>query len=877
MTSVALAVTCTTAGAATFTVTNTNDNGAGSLRQAILSANQNSGTDSITFAVGSGMIRINPTSALPAITSTVTIDGTTQPGFSGTPIVEIRGSSAGSGARGLYITNTGAGSLVRGLVINGFSAHGIFIDTNKVNIKGNYIGTDVSGNFGIGNGDDGIGVFSGISIASANDVVIGGTTPADRNLISGNAKNGIVINAQNGGNASNGVISGNYVGTNAAGTAAIPNGADGILVNDAGNGKAINTVIGGTTGVTPGGACTGACNLVSGNGYNGIGVWHAGSTPTTVQGNYVGVTVSGGWVVRNANIGVELNESPSNLVGGTTPETRNVLSGNAGAGVYITGSGSHHNIVTGNYVGVDTTGSYSLNNLKTGVGIGYSDGIQPAHENTIGSTANKSPGICDGGCNIISGNGQNGLLLSSTYGNVITANHIGVDRTNSKVVPNAGDGIGILHSPNNSIGGDAFNQGNLINGNNMSGIMIAGSASGNRIVSNTISSNGDSGVTVADTVSTAILQNGMAGNHRIGIDLGYNNITLNDPSDGDLGANNLQNFPDVYAAKITPNGSYVSGNMNSRPSTSFRLDFYSSRGCNAGKPNNYGQGETYLGSTNVTTDIYGNSVFTFRSPTALTGNTYITSTATRMIGSTPAETSEFSKCRLVNTSRPSITNGATWNLKDDLSSGTADMSFGYGFPSKFIMCAWDGNQLGVKLPVIYSGGTWYMRASYTTGVADHVAHLGGQNDVGPPACGDWDGDGVATPVIASNKTGAMSYSNSSNPDGGNTVAFTLQFNGECSYLLAGDWDGDSKDGVGCFDGRTGMWYLKNSLTTGPADYSFSYGAGIPVAGDWDGDGKTDIGTYYPSNGRWDVRTDRSGGPATGQFYFGSSSYLPMTW
>ena len=74
---------------ATYSVTNTNDSGAGSLRQAILDANTNAGADTITFAIGTGPQTISPLSPLPTITDPVTIDGTTQPGFSGSPIIEL--------------------------------------------------------------------------------------------------------------------------------------------------------------------------------------------------------------------------------------------------------------------------------------------------------------------------------------------------------------------------------------------------------------------------------------------------------------------------------------------------------------------------------------------------------------------------------------------------------------------------------------------------------------------------------------------------------------------------------------------------------------------------------------------------------------------
>lgn len=857
--------------AATYTVTNTNDSGAGSLRQAIISANGDSGLDSLTFTVGSGLIVIIPTSPLPAITSPLNLDATTQPGFSNKPIVELRGSGAGSNARGLYITNSGSGSTIRGLIINSYSAQGIFIDTSNVNIKGNYIGTNAAGTAPAPNLGGGIGIFSGTSLANANNNTIGGTTAADRNLISGNNENGIVVNAQNGGHTQNNLIVGNYVGTNIDGTSAIPNAADGILINDAGSGTASNNTVGGTTGTTPDGPCTGACNLVSGNGYNGIGVWHAGAPNNTIIGNFVGVTAAGSWVIRNANIGVEINESADNIVGGTTANSRNILSGNAGAGVFITGASSHGNQVLGNYIGVDSTGTYSLNNLIVGVGIGYSPGIQPAHHNTIGSSTGKTTGVCDGGCNIISGNAANGILLSSSEGNTIAANHIGVNKQNSAFVGNIGDGVGLVDSPNNMIGGDSVSDGNIINGNGDNGVILTGNSTGSRIGSNSIWANRGNGILLANGVSISILQNSITANNKLGIDIGQNHITYNDLNDEDSGVNNQQNFPEIYAVKTINGGSYISGTLNSRPNTSYRLEFFQSDGCNAGKPNNYGEGQNYLGNTTLTTDQYGNKVYTFTPPSPLTGNKYITATATRMIGSIPAETSEFSICRLVNTSRPAFTNGANWALKDDLTSGVSDKNFGYGFPAYLMMCAWDANQKGVKLPVVYTGGTWLMRASYTTGVADNTFAYGTRYDT--PVCGDWDGDGVDT--IGLYGGGHWALRNSNTP-GVADISFNY---GSSTTPVVGDWDGDGVTGIGVVSITDSLnWSLRNTPDSGPADYSFSYGgnSGRPITGDWDGSGNDTIGVVY--GGRdWNLRNINNNGGAQVRFDFGSAGVTPITW
>jgi len=225
----------------TFTVTNTNDSSAGSLRQAILDANANPGTDTIAFNIpGSGVKTINPTSSLPLITDPLIIDGTTQPGFAGSPIIELNGASAGT--TGLILS--AGSSTVRALVINRFNASGITLRGTGNIVEGNYIGTDVTGTVKLGNSGAGV-LINGPSSGNR----IGGTTNGTRNIISGNSVDGIQI-SDNG--STGNIVQGNYIGTDITGKLPLPNGQNGVLVSGA-----ANAVIGGTTG--------GARNLISGN------------------------------------------------------------------------------------------------------------------------------------------------------------------------------------------------------------------------------------------------------------------------------------------------------------------------------------------------------------------------------------------------------------------------------------------------------------------------------------------------------------------------------------------------------------------------------------------------------------------------------------
>ncbi len=877
----AVPILITHATTTTFTVTNTNDSGAGSLRQAILNSNATPGSNLIDFNVGSGLIQIIPSSPLPPVTNSVTIDGTSQPGYAGTPLVELTGSGSGSNAIGLYITGAGSGSIIKGLDINGYSAEGIFIDTTSVTISGNYIGTNPSGTTAMPNNGGGIGIFSGINIASASNNVIGGSSPGSGNLISGNGGNGIGITAQNGGTASNNTIEGNYVGTTANGNGAIPNGADGILINDAGNGTISNTVIGGTAGTTPGGNCSGACNLVSGNGYNGIGLWHGGLSATLVEGNYVGVNLAGNAALSNANIGIEVNSTANNLVGGLNANTRNIFSGNHGAGVFIDNGGATGNTIEGNYIGTDVSGSFAIPNSIMGVGIGYTPGSNTtASFNTIGGSAGlTSGGSCTGACNLISGNGQDGVYLVGAGGNQVAGNFIGTDVSGTRNIHNTLDGVGINGSPNNTIG--LSGAGNVISSNGDNGVIVAGGATGNRIQYNNLGEgssgnslgNAGAGVAVASGIDTAILNNNINFNVGLGIDLGdKGTVALNIVPAVSSGVNESQNFPNVYAARTRNGQTIIGGELNSTPNSSYVLQFFDSNNCNAGVPENYGQGETYLGSTQVNTDQFGNTAFGYTLGSLVAGNTYITSTATKLVNGIPAETSEFSLCRLVNVTKPALTNGATWFLKNDLTTGPADSNFGYGFPAYLLMCAWDPNQPGVKLPVIFSGGTWYMRASYTTGTADLSFSYGASNGV--PVCGDWTGNGVDTVgVVSPDMTWNLRNSNSSGP-----ADSSFQYGPIGSTPVVGDWTGKGYDSIGTYTPSNNQWNLRNSNSSGAPDMSFSYGftPSYPVVGDWNGDGVDTIGSVS-AGGTWSLRNSNSGGGADVVFQYGFPGVVPIVW
>jgi len=207
---------------ATFTVTTALDAGIGSLRQAILNANSNPGADSIVFSIGSGLQTIHLLSALPTITDSVVIDATTQPGFAGMPLIELRGTLAGA-ASGLQIN--GDNVTLRGFIINDFTSGGIDITGTGHVIQGNYIGTDATGKNKLSN--DRQGILVGPAGATSN-VLIGGAAPGDGNIIAFNEGDGIEVR-----NATGVAIRGNSIFANDG--LAIDLGGNGVTVNDIGD------------------------------------------------------------------------------------------------------------------------------------------------------------------------------------------------------------------------------------------------------------------------------------------------------------------------------------------------------------------------------------------------------------------------------------------------------------------------------------------------------------------------------------------------------------------------------------------------------------------------------------------------------------------
>ena len=456
-----------------YVVSNLAASGPGSLRDAIDQANASVGTnDSITFSV-SGVIDLAlPSDTLPPLTDPagVTIDASSN-GVPKVPTIELRGNGTVEGP-GIEIASSN--NIIRGLAISGFRESidrpefvgaGIVVNghtpatplTNNL-IEYNYIGTDLSGTAaGPGGGFNNPG--AGIVLEYGAQI-----TTIQHNVISGNVGQGIQLQSSTSLNLiqQDNIIRDNKIGVNAAGTQALPNGANGIYVGNNSN----------TTMIGPG-------NIISGNGGRGnarsYGVLIAGSTTggspisgNVVKANLIGTDATGTIAIPNTSdgatgggVGIGLAQAlvfaaQDTTVGGPNLDDGNVISGNQVDGIAITG-------VVGDTA--FTTRNSTIQNNKIGVAA---DGVTPL--------ANTRAGI---------------NLQGATQGNTIAGNSIFNNGTSGIVIQSDASGTPIAPRPNTI-------SANKLNGNTGDGILVSGAgAVGNRITQTTTDANGGKGIALA--------------------------------------------------------------------------------------------------------------------------------------------------------------------------------------------------------------------------------------------------------------------------------------------------------------------------------------------------------------------------------------------
>ena len=602
-------------------ITNANDSGEGSLRQFIANANAITGSNTSLFELDSGVQSVSLQTALPDIADTTgetVINGYTQNGTSenslingnidATLLFELNGAAIVTDD---ILTITSESNTVQGLVLQSGSDAAIVIDGATASgntISGNFIGTNAAGSSDFGNSGAGIEIING-----AEFNIVGGSNASERNLVSGNTGDGIVVESNNN------TIAGNSIGVQASASFSLGNDGRGIVISGD------NNTIGGTTNTNPASACVGDCNLVSAGGDSGM-VFTASAENNTVQGNFVGLNHVGTIAKANAGHGLEL-DGENNIIGSTSANGRNIFSGNDNSGILLSGTG--HSII-GNFIGTRILGLQDIGNTQNGIEFN----VGGANNITIG-------GGTAGEGNIISGNDQNGILVSTGSTLVtIQGNTIGLRETGISDLGNSQNGIFIAGATSITVGsdGDATNdatEGNTISGNDASGIEISNSSSviiagnligteddgetargntlhgiylnngsnANRIgsdnsdtnESNTIAFNGGDGVFVEDstTINNTISFNSIHDNTELGIDLAINGVTANDAGDTDVGPNRLVNFPVINDAEIIGDNLEVEGTLDlDTTETNATIEIYKSDNDATGN----GEGEIFIGS-----------------------------------------------------------------------------------------------------------------------------------------------------------------------------------------------------------------------------------------------------------------------------------------
>lgn len=516
----------------------------------------------------------------------------------------------------------------------------IFVDLTTLDllshdnsIVGNKLGTDPSGGIGLGN------CWQGINAEPLTGTTIGSIAESGRNIISGNGLGGVWCEAVGNANQTEGgfcSIMGNNVGTDITGSYSI--------YNDARNTPQISgpqsavlagtnysvSAIGAPGGTAQGGACTGFCNLVSGNSNGGSGIDLAsgimvgGPGIAGVFNNYVGTKRNGSQVLVNAGSGIDMastnltTASPVYFAGGHTEfdgSLGNLVSGNDHAGIVVgatvEGSPGEYQ-VQGNLIGTDLFGELALpNGSGVFIGTGFINTVDIGDSDPLGR-------------NVIAGNAFNGINLFSGFGVKIVNNAIGV---NGSLAPLGNGGTGVN-----------------VGGYYASSIIVGGTDS---TTSNIISNNGKSGVKVNGVTSTftPIRGNVIQNNGQLGIDLnqsGYfpdgDGVTLNDDcaKDADLGANRLQNYPVLFSPGYNVDGTvHVTGTLISEPFSHFRIDVYATL---VADPSGHGEGQLFLGTAEVTVDGNGFGSIDWNSLGTAPNGAYISATATDDLGNT----SEFS-------------------------------------------------------------------------------------------------------------------------------------------------------------------------------------------------------------------------------------------
>ena len=652
-----------------------------SLREALDMAAFVHGMDTIHFGIpGDGPHRITLAEPLPVIEEAVVIDARTQPGWTGSPVIEIDGRELSSGAyHGNGLRVGAADSEVYGLAIFGFAGRGLWLDgAAGATIAGCHVGigataTSVPGNGGVGieldqspevviggpapdervvianNGGHGIFVRddsddltvkgcviglaadgdtplpndTGLHVERAGGLILGGAEPGAGNVISANHV-GVRVNGGSWQDMGPRVL-GNRIGTNEAGDAARGNEYDGMWLRQ-------------VKGAVIGGSAPGEGNLVSGNGFLGIAMDEV--LDSVVMGNRIGTELQGLMALGNGHlsvsgagvnmVGLRLSTDRC-MIGGAGEGEGNLISGNAN-GAVVKGDGNdgppRDNLILGNLIGVDRTGEVALPNEGHGLTV------ERAERLTVGQP---------GAGNVISGNGRDGIRLDAgaDLDVVIQANAVGTDRSGALPLGNGWAGVREDGYESRAlIGGQLPGQANLIRYNGREGVAVGWGDPDHGYVQGPCSP------------FVGALGNAIGDNGALGIDLRTIGVTGNDLLDEDEGCNGLQNYPVLTSALRDDDGALtITGTLASSPGDTFYVELFGVYACDE---SGHGEADGLLDVLELTTDAAGEAGFTRILPATWGDWTAVTATASRVWTEeahgetiTRYATSELSACRCV--------------------------------------------------------------------------------------------------------------------------------------------------------------------------------------------------------------------------------------
>jgi Bacterial Ig-like domain (group 3) len=491
----------------------------------------------------------------------------------------------------------------------------------------------------------------------------------------------------------------------------------------------------------------------------------------TVTGNFLGTNAAGTAAAGAPGaFGVRIDPPATNAtIGGPNAADRNLLSGNAGGGVILPFPITTGHLIQGNYIGTDVTGTAALN-VGTPLGLRNIGGAS-----VLG--------------NLVSGNVGGGMSLFDN--NIVRGNLIGTQRDGVSPLPNSNFG-GINVNGNGSIiGGSGAGEGNVIAFNTSRGIDMQINNSNNRVTQNSIHSNTAIGITLlhADTP------------------------LANDAGDVDtVPANHGQNYPVITSVAIAAGTATISGAINSNASTSLHLEFFANALCS---PSGNGEGQTFIGATDVSTDGGGNASFGPLAFAVPVGQSVITSTATSLAG----DTSEFSQC-------PAAVPGATsTGLVSSLNPSMVGQSVTFtatvlgASPTGTVQFKDGAGNLGA--PVTLSGGVAALATSaLTQGTHPVTAVYSGDASNAPST------SGIVNQVVNPASAGASStaLTSSQNPSTlGQAVTFTATVSGATPTGTVQFFDAASSLGTAALGGNSIATLTTAALTQGTHTITASYG------------------------------------------------------